>query len=67
MKPRNEAINVGLNRQKEVANNRWYKFPTIIEPFNVQYRVVGQDGSVPLPLFYGTEAECIKWRSENCR
>lgn len=52
----------GLN-----VSGSFYNYPTIIEPFNVQYRVVGQDGSLPVPLFYGTYAECVKWRSENCR
>lgn len=55
------------NGSKPTVSGSFYNFPTIIEPFYFQYRVVGQDGSLPVPLFYGTYAECVKWRSENCR
>ena len=52
-----------------------YNYPTLIEPiYNgnggtavKDYRVVGQDNSLPYPLFYGTYNECSKWQKENCK
>lgn len=44
-----------------------YKFPTLVEPDpNGDHRVVGQDGSLPLPLYWGTKEECEQWQKENC-
>ena len=67
MTTKDRAMTVSPNGQQTDVSGSFYNYPTIIEPFNVQYRVVGQDGSLPVPLFYGTYAECVKWRSENCR
>lgn len=44
-----------------------YKFPTLIEPYENEYRVVGQDSCSPLPLFYGSYDECVKWKQNNCK
>ena len=47
--------------------NKKYSFQTLIEPDpQGDHRVVGQDGSLPLPLFLGTKEECEKWQKENC-
>ena len=46
-----------------------YNYPTIIEPDPTpgrDHRVVGQNGPYPLPLYWGTKAECEKWQKENC-
>lgn len=34
---------------------------TLIETYDGEYRVVGQDNSLPVPLFYGSLDDCIKW------
>ena len=52
----------------DVQNGKKYKFPTIIEPDpQGDHRVVGQNGPVPLPLFWGAKDECEAWQEENCK
>ena len=70
-----DVITSSSHNAKPNVSGSFYNYPTLIEPiYNgnggtvvKDYRVVGQDGSFPNPLFYGTYNECVKWRSENCR
>lgn len=56
--------------------------PTLIEPVynpsgvpvqiydtsaQILYRVVMQDGSLPIELFTGSYIECINWQTRNCK
>lgn len=50
---------------KKLKDIKHYALQTIIEPYNDEYRVVGQDCSLPVPLFYGSYIECINWRNKN--
>lgn len=71
---RNDGLNINQYYNKTFINGSYYSYPTLIEPvYNgnggsdiKDYRVVGQDGSFPNSLFYGTFDECVKWRLENC-
>lgn len=54
---------------------KYHKSQTIIEPvYDTQaqsscvdgYKVVGQDNSLPVDLYYGTYAQCLQWQNENC-
>ena len=75
MSTKDEAMTVSPNGQQTDVSGSFYNYPTLIEPiYNgnggtsvKDYRVVGQDGSFPYPLFYGTYDECVRWQSENCR
>lgn len=70
---KDEAMTASLNGQQIYVSDSFYNYPTLIEPiYNSNggtvvkdYRVVGQDGSFPHHLFYGTYDECVKWQSEN--
>jgi hypothetical protein len=59
------------SQHKKINSSTFYNYPTLIEPMfenNIKdYKVVGQDNSLPYALFYGTYDECVKWRYENCR
>lgn len=43
------------------------KANTIIEPdgTNGQHKVMAQDSTVGVPVFYGTYTECLQWQKEN--
>ncbi len=56
-----------ISEWAEVQSGKKYKFPTIVEPDpQGDHCVFGQNGPVPLPLYWGTKADCEKWQKENC-
>ncbi len=57
-----------VSKWMEVKGGKKWEFPSIIEPDTTgeSYRVVGQDGPPPVPLYWGTKDECKKWQEENC-
>ena len=39
---------------------------TLIEPdTNGQYKIVAQDSTLPVAIFYGSYDQCLKWQKDN--
>lgn len=53
-----DGINDNAPKHKEL---------TLIEPIGDKYRVVCQNGSLPISLFEGSIDQCIEWQKENCK